>query len=75
MNRLDKLLKKAKEIISKTFENWGFAEDASFIEALGLNPDHYIVPYPNGDHGYDEMKALHSIVKDVWADHVEDPVY
>lgn len=73
MNRLDRLIKKAKKIISKTL-NW-FGEEPSFIEALGLNPDHYIVPYPNGEHGYDEMKALHSIVKDVWADHVEDPVY
>ncbi|MDO9492493.1 hypothetical protein [Acetobacterium sp.] len=73
MNRLDRLLKKAKKVITSAL--YWFGEDASFIEALGLNPDHYIVPYPNGDHGYDEMKALHSIVKDVWADHVEDPVY
>lgn len=73
MNRLDRLLKKAKKVITSAL--YWFGEDSSFIEALGLNPDDYIVPYPNGNHGYDDMKALYSSVKDVWADHIDDPVY
>lgn len=75
MDRLDRLLIRVQKVLSKKYENCGFGEEPSYIEALGLNPVDYIVPYPNGDHGYDDMKALRSIVKDVWADYVGDPVY
>ncbi|WP_160316184.1 hypothetical protein [Acetobacterium bakii] len=72
IQKLDNLLKiakqiKAKEVLSKAFG--GFGEEPSFIEALGLNPEDYIAPYPNSDHGYDDMQALRDGVADAWDDY------
>lgn len=72
MNKLDRLIQKAKEVLSKAFG--GYGEEPSFIEAFGLNPDDYIVPYPNGDYGYDDMQALRDGAAVAWDDYEEEDI-
>ena len=64
MQRIDRLLKKAKAFFTSKLSC--FAVDGNFIEALGLDPGKYIVNYPNGGQGYDDLKALRDVVPLVW---------
>ena len=66
MNRIDRLICKAKNAISEFF--YGYGAEPSFIEALGKEPDDYIGTYPNGDFGYDDLQALKDCVSEVWDD-------
>ncbi|MGV8906391.1 MAG: hypothetical protein ACOH15_07320 [Acetobacterium sp.] len=64
MKTIDRLLIFAKKLISDKFS---FGCDGDFIEALGLDPEAYVVNYPDGGCGYDDIKALHDITESVWA--------
>jgi len=66
MRTLKRLIQRAKQLVSDTM--YWFAMDGMFIEALGLDPEDYIVPYPNGEHGYDDLAALREITPVVWKD-------
>ena len=43
MRTLKRLIQRAKQLITDTV--YWFATDGLFIEALGLDPEDYIVPY------------------------------
>lgn len=55
MKRLDKLLQKARD--KESVIGWPYITDVSFIEALGVNPEHCKKALPNGDVVYDIQQA------------------
>lgn len=71
MKLLDRLLLQARELLTAVGFDYDTDEDG-FIEALGVDPENYRIDYPNGDHGYDMLKALNSIVPELWKDYEED---
>jgi hypothetical protein len=71
MKLIDRLLMQAKEILTAIHFVYDMNED-NFIEALGLDPEKYRIDYPNGEHGYDVMKALYERSDDLWKNYEED---
>jgi hypothetical protein len=69
MKLIDRLLKQAKEILTAVSFDFDDNEDG-FIEALGLDPEKYRIDYPNGEHGYDMIKALFKVSEDQWKDSI-----
>lgn len=61
MNRLDKLLLKARSKASVI--GWPYITDISFIEALGLNPKKYEKVLPGGEVVYNMQRAGSDSVK------------
>jgi len=66
MKLIDKMLKIVKDMVTDRL--YSFGVDSLFIEALGLDSDRYIVTYPNGDLGYDDMAALKDSVPLIWGE-------
>lgn len=71
MKLIDRLLMQAKKILTAKHFDYDTNEDG-FIEALGLDPERYRVDYPNGEHGYDALKALYEVEKGLWDDYEEN---
>ena len=67
MNRLDRLLLKAKNVTSVI--GWPYITDGEFIVALGLAPDDYKKVLPDGEVVYNIQKAGTDITKSLdWND-------
>jgi hypothetical protein len=62
---VDRLLKQVKEILTAKNFDYDTNEDG-FLNALGVNPEQYRIDYPNGEHGYDVLKALYEVSEGLW---------
>lgn len=58
MKNLDKLIRKAKEILQTGIELLFPGDEDGFMEALGVRREDYAVELPDGTLGYDFLKAL-----------------
>lgn len=58
MKNLDKLIRKAKEILQTGIELLFPGDEDGFMEALGVRREDYAVELPDGALGYDFLKAL-----------------
>lgn len=67
MKLIDRLLSQVKEILTVKNFDYDTNED-EFLEALGVDPEKYRVDYPNGEHGYDVIKALYEASEGLWDD-------
>lgn len=58
MKNLDKLIRKAKEILQTGIELLFPGDEDGFMEALGVRREDYAVELPDDTLGYDFLKAL-----------------
>ena len=72
MKRIDRLLQKAKERFNATIEHLFPGDADGFMDALGVDKDKYKVEYPNGEVGYDFLKALADTARKDWGDYEQE---
>lgn len=70
MRKIDKLIRKAKEILDTVVINtFGLSfNDDNFIEALGCDPKDYEVVLKDGTIMYDADRVLNDTAKEDWSD-------
>lgn len=68
MKKIDKLIKRAKNLLTGIITDIYPSNDDGFINALGVEPELYAVQLPNGTVGYDAMKVLNDTALIDWAD-------
>jgi len=69
VKKIDVLLHKARVLIVDSLAVF-FPDNAdSFMEALNVEPAHYVVSLSDGTEGYDFMKALNDTAATDWVDH------
>lgn len=64
MNKIDKLLSKARELARSALEMLFPPDKDGFLEALGINKEKYAVELPDGSTGYDFLQALNDTAAD-----------
>lgn len=67
MKKIDLLLKAVRFRMLKNMAASLMMDDGNFITALGLDPEAYAITLPNGEHGYDSLKALNDCASGDWS--------
>ena len=72
MNRIDKLLSKAQELVCAAMEMLFPLDKDGFLEALSVDKEKYAVELPDGSTGYDFLKALNDTAAEDWSEELND---
>ena len=66
MNKIDKLLSKARELGRSILVELFPPDKDGFIEALSIDKEQYSVELPDGSTGYDFLQALNDTAAEDW---------
>lgn len=72
MKGIDRLLKKAKRVLSELAISIFTGNEDGFMDALGVDLELYAVNIPDGSVGYDFLKALNDTSAADWAESVSE---
>lgn len=72
MNKLDKLLSKARGLACAAMEMLFPADKDGFLEALSVDKEKYAVELPDGSTGYDFLQALNDTAAEDWSEELND---
>lgn len=73
MNKIDKLLSKARELGRSAMEMLFPPDKDGFMEALGVEKGKYAVELPDGSTGYDFLQALNdTAAEEDWSEELNN---
>lgn len=71
MKSIDRLLKKASNMVTTSMLPLFPCNGDCFLDALGVDPEKYGKQMPDGSVGYDFLAVLYDIAGEAWAEYDE----